>query len=238
MFLTAKKSRNARNSDIPKQTSLFSYFSLSYRWSFRHWAAWEQLSPLYTSLLCSLIYSKHWNLEFCIFICYQIPISSYYRVRSVVESPGLDVIFPRSVRDSHILLVAFTIGLSFSISSEGDIVPYTHLVGTSDWFFGSPSLILSFSINVYCPNLATLQLGRCICWFMAYHLLALTNIPGLSHECPFCLAEHSLPPPCKLSKLSVTGLASPCFLLEAAWGEYLNSLFSKTVGTTLRSSPK
>lgn len=50
----------------------------------------------------------------------------------MVESPGLDVIFPRSVRDSHILLVAFIIGLSLFTSLEGDIVLYTHVVGTSD----------------------------------------------------------------------------------------------------------
>lgn len=157
----------------------------------------------------------------------------------MVESPGLDVIFPRSVRGSHILLVAFIIGLSLFTSLEGDIVLYTHVVGTSDWIFGSPSknpFLLHWCIRSQFSHSPTWEI----------YLLIYVLSPACLHKHPrsipwvliLSLAKHSSSPPCKLSKFSVTGLASASFLLEAAWGEYLNSLFSKTVGITLRSNPK
>lgn len=51
------------------------------------------------SSVYSLVCKKHWNWEYCIFICNQDPICSRFWVKFTLQSPGLDARFPCPVGD-------------------------------------------------------------------------------------------------------------------------------------------
>lgn len=89
MLLTAKN-RNSRNSDIPKLPSLFSYFSLSYKCLVDVEQHGNSSSPVpFITLLFDFFKAVKPGVSY-LHLLIIVPLAHIYRMKNVVESPGLD----------------------------------------------------------------------------------------------------------------------------------------------------